>query len=147
MRTPNTERQHAYLAAKNSQINIIKGSYSLRLAVLNHPLIEGEVSINMGIAKEGNVIDTGYFYNKEETWKVQFELIPLNENCEHQLTHSGNLSIDNLIGCLLNMFVQDESSLLYSQQVKHPIPNTIVFENLDTVPNGYHFNTTKNCIS
>ena len=140
------DHQKFYLAEKNCQIEILRGSYSLRLAVLDHPFIEGDISINMGIAKEGYIINTGYFYNSEKTWKIQIELLPLDENSEHRLAQTDNSSVDNLISCLLNMFVQDESNLLHSQQVNHPIPNPIILENLSNIPPNYHFTTTKNYI-
>ena len=147
MNTLGRGHQNFYFAEKNCQLKITNGSFSLRLIVLDHPLIEGEISINMGIAKAGTIIDTNYFYNPDRTWRVKIELIPLEENSEHQLSHSDDLPIDSLNECLLNMFVQDESSLLHSKQAKHPIPNSIVFENSNSIPSEYHFSTTNNCIA
>ena len=58
-----------YSADINNQITVKRGSYSLRLVVIDHPLIDGEISVNMGIAKEGDIINTCLFYNTDQTWK------------------------------------------------------------------------------
>ena len=47
------DRKSHYFAEKNVQLYITQGSYLLRLAVIDHPLIEGDISVSMGIAKQG----------------------------------------------------------------------------------------------
>ena len=145
MNVSKADRKSHYFAEKNVQLYITQGSYLLRLAVIDHPLIEGDISVSMGIAKQGDKINISHFYNIDQTWRIKIELIQLEDISKHQLEARSDSNRDNFINCLLNMFIQTESSLLYSQQAKNPVPNTIRLENLKTIPSNYHFTSAKNC--
>ena len=92
MNTLGRGHQNFYFAEKNCQLKITNGSFSLRLIVLDHPLIEGEISINMGIAKAGTIIDTNYFY----------DLTGLN-NLNNTIITAIIIIIDILINIIINL--------------------------------------------
>jgi len=136
-----------YSADINNQITIKRGSYSLRLVVIDHPVIDGEISVNMGIAKEGDIINTCLFYNTDQTWKIQIELIPLDESSELQQGPSNKSEFHEHTNCLLNIFVQSESNLIHSKQVKSPVPNSIELDNSRTLTAQCHFSAPRNYIA